>query len=313
MILSVSTRTDIPAYYGDWFMYWLELGCFYIKNPYNKKLVTKLEINSNNVDCIVFWTKNGVDFIKYLPTISQLNYKFYFQYTITSYTKEIESLKNTKKEIVNNFIEISNMIGKDKIILRYDPIIMSEKYNLEYHIKSFKRLLLLLHNYTDKVVVSFLDIYDKVAFKIKDLNIRKPNNEEIDYLLYEFSKICKSYNIILSTCAEEIDLSKYQIEKNSCIDATLIEKITNKKLNKYLKANKRKQCLCLKHIDIGEYNTCFANCRYCYARGKTLKVEHKTNYEFINGKLKDEKVVVKNKDEVVFENNQTFFNFNNKV
>ncbi len=305
MILSVSTRTDIPAYYGDWFMNWLEQGYFYIKNPYNKNLVTKLDVSVENIDCIVFWTKNGIDFTKHLARIIKLNYPFYFQYTITGYDEDIEKLKYAKKEIIDNFIMISKMIGHKKIILRYDPILISNKYTIDYHIKAFKRLIDLVHPYTNKVVISFLDIYPKIEKKLKKHDLRKPTYEEINQIAYEFSKITKPYNLVLATCAEEVDLAKYDIIKNSCIDAELIEQITNKKLTKFIKANKREECQCLQHIDIGEYDTCLADCTYCYAKGDKVKLnDYKIDNELISGQLNDKEVKIKKADGPIFEKNE---------
>lgn len=313
MILSVSTRSDILAHYGDWFMHWLEQGYFYVKNPYNKNKVTKIDVSSENVDCLVFWTKNAIDFMKHLKRIDQLKYVYYFQYTITSYEKDIEKLKYPKTDIVDNFIQISKMVGKERVILRYDPILISKKYSVEYHLKAFKRLIEVLHPYTNKVVISFLDIYPKIENRLKTNGLRKPTFEEIDLIAQAFSKLANQYGLVLATCAEEVDLSKYDIIKNSCVDAELIEKITNTKLSKFIKANKRKDCLCLQHVDIGEYETCLSDCTYCYATSDKVKLNnYQSSNEFVTGQLKDEEVNIKKEEMNLFKKvEQLSFDFDN--
>lgn len=124
MILSASRRTDIPAFYGEWFVNRLEEGFALVRNPLNARMVSKLLLRPQYVECIVFWTKNATDFVKYLPRIDQLGFKYYFQYTITSYSKDIEPNVPEKKKIIENFIELSKKLGKEKTIWRYDPILL---------------------------------------------------------------------------------------------------------------------------------------------------------------------------------------------
>lgn len=264
MILSVSRRTDIPAFYAEWFMNRLKAGFVYVRNPFNIYQVSEVPLTPDNVDAIVFWTKNSKPLHKYLSEIDNMGYKYYFQFTITPYGKEMEENIEKKEKIVETFKNLSEKIGKKKVILRYDPIILNNKYTIDFHIKSFERLCHILSNYTEKVVISFLDDYKKISKNIKEQNIKEITVDEMKIIAENFSNIAKKYNLTLESCAEEINLDDYGIKHGKCIDDVLIEKITNSILD-VSEDKQRKACGCVKCIDIGEYNTCLHKCLYCYA------------------------------------------------
>ncbi len=264
MILNVSRRTDIPAFYSKWFMNRLHDGYCLVRNPFNARLISHIPLSPNNIDAIVFWTKNSKPFHKYLKDIDNLGYKYYFQYTITPYKKDMEENLLDKKIIINSFKELSTLIGKEKVILRYDPIVLTSSYTIDYHIKAFEKLCNHLKDYTNKIIFSFLDDYKKISKNMKNHNVHNITTDDMHKLAENFSSIAKSYKIILESCAEKIDLEKYNIKHGKCIDNELIEKITGAKL-KAPKDSQREHCNCIKCIDIGEYNSCIHNCLYCYA------------------------------------------------
>ena len=264
MILSVSRRTDIPAFYGKWFMQRLKEQYVLVRNPFNANLVSRIPLSPSHIDVIVFWTKNSKPMHKYLKDIDNMGYKYYFQYTITPYKKDMEENLLDKKIIINSFQELSTLIGKEKVILRYDPIVLTSSYTIDYHIKAFEKLCNHLKDYTNKIIFSFLDDYKKISKNMKNHNVHNITTDDMHKLAENFSSIAKSHNIILESCAEKIDLEKYNINHGKCIDDELIEKITGAKL-KAPKDNQREACGCIKCIDIGEYNSCIHNCLYCYA------------------------------------------------
>ena len=140
MILSVSRRTDIPSFYSEWFMNRIEDGYVYVRNPFNYNQISKIDIKPDKVDCIVFWTKDPKPLLNRLKELDHKGYKYYFQYTITPYNEDLEANVINKKNIINTFMELSEMIGKEKVILRYDPIIITDKYNENFHLKAFNKL-----------------------------------------------------------------------------------------------------------------------------------------------------------------------------
>lgn len=264
MILSVSRRTDIPAFYAEWFMERLRQKYVLVRNPFNTHSISRIPLSPENVDAIVFWTKNSKPIHRYLDEIDELGYKYYFQYTITPYKKDMEENIQDKKEIVETFQTLSKKIGSEKVILRYDPVILSDNYTIDFHKKAFARLCDLLAPYTKKIVFSFLDDYKKISKNIKQLNIKEISAEEMCIMAEYFADTAKKYNLKIESCAEQIDLERFGINHGKCIDNELIEKITGYKLS-VGRDNQRNACGCIKCIDIGEYNTCMHKCLYCYA------------------------------------------------
>ena len=266
MILSVSRRTDIPAHYSEWFMQRLREGYVYIKNPMNAHQISKVILHHTLVDCIVFWSKNPEPLIRYLDLISEMKYKYYFQFTITPYDNSIEKALPSKNEIQKTFRTLSKKIGKERVIWRYDPIILNDKLTINYHVKEFAKMATELSDFTNECIISFVDPYRKSLSQMGKNLIRDVTEIEMNDIANNFSDIAKETGLTLKTCAEEIDLGKYGIEHASCIDRDKIEKIINCSLsNKVKQDGQRKGCRCIECIDIGAYNTCKNSCLYCYA------------------------------------------------
>lgn len=290
MILSVSRRTDIPAFYGRWFINRLKDGFVCVRNPFNKNMVSKIPIGKDIVDCIVFWTKDAYPFMQYLNDIDNLEYKYYFQFTITPYGKDIESNLRNKNEIINTFIELSNKIGKEKVIWRYDPILLSNEITIDWHIDNFKKMCARLADFTYTVVISFLDEYKK----LNKTKYRALCPDEMQVIGKEFVKIARKYNLKIQTCAENINIEG--IEKGACIDKNLIEQICGYSLNVKKDKTQRQECLCAQSIDIGEYDTCSHFCGYCYANNSKNNIrckmqKHNPNSLLLIGEIqKDDKI-----------------------
>ncbi len=265
MIISATRRTDIPSYYGEWFLNRLKAGYVLVDNPYNPGRYSKVILTKEAVDIIVFWTKNPIPFIKYLDEIDEMGYKYYFQFTITPYNNSVEENLPDKKEIFDSFIYLSNRLGNNKVIWRYDPIIINEKFTVDYHIKMFDYMASKLCGYTKRCIISFVDNYKNVSRRMGCNPSYLLTNENIDLLAKEFSEIALKYNIDLYTCSEEVDLTKYNINKSACIDKNLIEEILGVKVNVGLDKNQRDECRCAESIEIGSYNCCNNGCSYCYA------------------------------------------------
>lgn len=264
MILSVSRRTDIPAFYSTWFMNRIKSGFVMVRNPFNHKQISKISLNPEYIDCIVFWTKNAQPIMKYLDEISN-NYLFYFQYTLNAYDRDIEPSADSLENRLEIIKQLSSKIGKEKVIWRYDPILISDKYTVNWHISQFEKISNELSNYVETCVFSFLDIYDKIIKNIYSINGKAPSYEEKMYISKKFSQIAEANNIKLKTCSEDIELSKYNIRPSCCIDPILIGKLLNCEIKTKKDSNQRQTCGCVESIDIGEYNTCLNGCLYCYA------------------------------------------------
>jgi len=272
MIISASRRTDIPAFYSEWLFNRINEGYLMVRNPMNIHQVSKINLSPEVVDCIVFWTKNPKPMLRRMPELS--NYKYYFQFTLNSYDKSIEPNVPEKKNLISVFKELSNMIGKEKVIWRYDPILLTDIFNMDYHIKWFEVLAEKLSGYTHICVISFVDLYKKTERNLKGINLLPLNKDVMNEIAFNLSFIASKYNIRIESCSEDIDLDKYNIKHGKCIDDELISRIIGSRLFSEKDPNQRLSCGCIKSIDIGAYNTCRHNCLYCYAnfnRGVVLK------------------------------------------
>jgi DNA repair photolyase len=273
MIISASRRTDIPAFYGDWFINRLREGLVYVRNPFNANQISKIILSPDLIECIVFWTKNLANFIKYLDEIDKSGFKYYFQFTITSYDKNLEENVPKKKYIIDIFKKLSDRIGPEKVIWRYDPILITDKYNTEYHFKWFEFISKNLSGYTHKCVISFIDMYKKCERNLRGFNIYQITSLQKRRIAKTIYEIAQSYNLVVESCAEKIDLEKEGIKHGKCIDDRLISKITGKVICLKKDKSQRPECGCVTSVDIGAYNTCRHGCKYCYANYNKTMVE----------------------------------------
>ncbi len=264
MILSVSRRTDIPAFFPRWFMRRLREGYVLVRNPMNYHQVSKIGLSPEWIDCIVFWTKNAQPIVPYLKEIGSI-YPFYFQYTLNAYEWDIEEKIPSLKNRIATFQALSDTIGKERLVWRYDPILLSPKYTVDWHIKSFEKLAQDLSSYVESCVFSFLDMYLKIEKKLQACQARECTEEEMRRIAKAFAEIGKRLHLQLRTCAESIDLETYGIQHCKCVDPELIRRLTGYEIRASKDKNQRMECGCIESVDVGQYNTCRNNCRYCYA------------------------------------------------
>ena len=290
MVLMVSGRTDIVAFYTKWFMNRYHAGFVDVRNPINPKLVSR--INFENVDLIMFCTKNPLPIIPYLKEIDK---PILFHVTITSYGNDIEVNVDKKDKIIAGVKEISNIIGVDNVYVRYDPILINDKYTVDYHIKAFNRLCTLLNGYTKHIIISFIDIYKNVLKNAKDLKLKEFTDEDYIKIGASFSKIAKENDMTVQTCFEDNDLTEYGFIKEDCLSATLAYKLTGKVFD-IQTARREKKCNCVKMADIGVYNTCNHRCKYCYANFSENEIDnnikkHNPNSSLLIGELEYNDVI----------------------
>ncbi len=272
MILSVSRRTDIPNYYSEWFINRIKEGYLYVRNPMNAHQISRIDLSPDVVDCIVFWTKNPEKMIGQLDYLR--DYMYYFQFTLTGYGKDVEpNLPNKRDKLISVFQRLSEKIGKQKVIWRYDPIFISRKYTADYHLKAFEEIAGSLADYTERVVISFIDFYIKTQRNTNGLDMEEITDETMVYLAKQMKKIASNHHLVIETCAEQIDLQDIGIQHGSCIDKELIEKLSGCKLIGGKDKNQRKECGCLESVEVGTYNTCLNGCKYCYANDSDEKVK----------------------------------------
>jgi hypothetical protein len=265
MIISASRRTDIPAFFGEWFYNRLMEKRVLVRNPRNPGIVTEITLDPGLVECIVFWTKNPENFFRFIPALDRQGYRYYFQFTLTPYDSSIEH-NIDKSQIIEIFIMLSEMIGREKVIWRYDPIFINKTFTLDYHREQFEALCKKLYPYTEKCVISFIDSYPFLNKAFDDNSITVLTEEKIFKAARLLSAIAKKYRLPLFTCCEKTNLEKFGILHNKCIDDELIERLFHTKIKAPKDPSQRDGCGCCISRDIGAYNTCPHTCVYCYAK-----------------------------------------------
>lgn len=267
MIISASRRTDIPAFYSEWFLNRIKEGFLISRNPINHK-PSRILLSPDIVDCIVFWTKNPTPM---MPRLDELkDYMYYFQFTLTGYGSDIEkNIPDKREKMIPAFIELSEKLGPDRVIWRYDPIFISDRYSIEYHMKAFKEIAEKLKGYTKKCVFSYIDKYAWINAAMLAHGARSITKDEERSMAVQIRDIAKANGMTVATCSEGLNLDALGIDHNACIDKTLIEKLTGgriKELKKYLEhTGQRTNCRCMISREAGERNTCRNGCIYCYA------------------------------------------------
>jgi len=247
MILSVSRRTDIPNYYSEWFYNRIKEGYVYVRNPMNIHQISKIALSPEVVDCIVFWTKNPEPMLHRLDELSA--YKYYFQFTLTGYGRDMECGVPHKKEImIPIFQSLSHKIGSKRVIWRYDPIIFTKAYTPEYHLRAFEQIAAALTGYTNKCVISFVDFYAKNKRNMKAMGAYELEEAALEDFARSISKIAGVHGMMVSSCAESMDLAQCGIEHNCCIDKALIEDIIGCKINAGKDRNQRLECGCMDSV-----------------------------------------------------------------
>ena len=271
MILSVSRRTDIPNYYSEWFLNRVKEGYLYVRNPMNPHQISEIDIRPEVVDCIVFWTKNPEPMLARLDELKE--YPYYFQFTLTGYGKDMEPGVPHKREVmIPVFQELSRRIGSGRVIWRYDPILFTEKYTMEYHKRAFAEIARCLKGYTCKVVVSFVDWYAKMGRNMKGIQLISPQEEQLRAFAGGLCDIAGANGMKMGACAEDMDLRECGIEPNCCIDRELAERLAGYPITAGKDRNQRSSCGCVESVEVGAYDTCRNGCRYCYANSSGERV-----------------------------------------
>lgn len=300
LVISASRSTDLPAFHADWFMNRLKEGYVKWVNPFNRHANF---ISFQKTKFIVFWTKNPAPILKYLAEIDRMGIKYYFQFTVNDYGNEgLEPNLPSLAKRIEIFKNLSASIGKDKVIWRYDPLILTDKIGLDALADKIKKVGEALFDYTKKLVFSFADIsiYTKVRDNLKRarINFKEFDFESMQLMARKIAEISRNWNLEIATCGEMMSLREFGIKKNKCIDDSLILKLAGNDVDlqrlftltnegqmemfetkqddifgPFKDKGQRAECGCAVSKDIGQYNTCGHLCLYCYANHSDKIVE----------------------------------------
>lgn len=290
MILFASGRTDIPAFYSNWFINRVKAGFVDVRNPFNQNLVSR--INFSDVDLIMFCSKNPLPMI---DKLKMLKVPILFHVTITPYSKDVEPNIPDKRLIIEGVKKLFLVLGIDNVVLRYDPIFLSDKYNVDYHIRAFDKLCKNLNGYVNKIIVSFMDEYKNVRSNKNILKYRTFTREDYKKIGEAFSKSAMDNGMSVQTCFEDNDLTEYGFVKGECLSHELAYILTGKKF-KSSNVRKEKKCECVQMVDIGDYNSCMHMCKYCYANYDEKAVSsnfkmHDDNSSLLIGSIQSDDVI----------------------
>ncbi|MBR2793254.1 MAG: DUF1848 domain-containing protein [Solobacterium sp.] len=261
MILNTGQRTDIPAFYSDWFANRLKEGFVCVRSPYNDSLVSRYRLDPRVVDAIGFCTKNPEPMFRYMDLLKE--YGQYWFMTITPYGRDIEPNVRDKHELLKAFQKLSLLVGKHAVGWRYDPILITPKYDMAYHLRAFEKMASELDGYTETAVISFIDLYPKVRRNFPEA--KEVEKEDRLYLGRRIIEIAAGHGMKVKPCAEGNELEAYGAECGGCMTIRDYEKAIGKKLDAPKRKGAREACACFLSCDIGAYNTCMHMCRYCYA------------------------------------------------
>jgi hypothetical protein len=270
MIVSVSRRCDIPAFAGDWFSHSLDIGQVTIRSPFRPQIEKTVSLKREDVDAFVFWTRDPTPFFPHLDKLDRAGYPYYFLITAAHYPAILEPSCPSPERVREFLMTLHGRIGRERIIWRYDPIILSDLTGLDFHLNNFDRLVEEFSPFCSRIIISLLDMYPKVAKRFQKAVFRTISAEDnpvlLEELLDHMAQSARLHGLGIQSCAEKRDLGGQSIEPGRCVDERLINERFGLKLTYRKDRCQRKECLCHESVDIGSYHTCGFGCLYCYAR-----------------------------------------------
>lgn len=265
MIINTGGRTDTVNYYSDWLLKRFEEGFVYARNPLFPNHVINYKLDPEVVDCVVFCSKN------YRPILSRIDqiterFNVFCHYTITAYGKDIEPNVPTIDESIKTLIELSQKVGKEKIAWRYDPVLLTDKYTIQHHLKTFEYMASRIAPHISFCIFSFVEMYKRLDTNMPELILLTDSDRQI--LAKGLGEIAKKYDMRIQTCGTEESYGQYGIDLSGCMTTVNLGKAIDCQFKKMVHKGTRKGCSCMPSRDIGAYNTCLNGCKYCYANKK---------------------------------------------
>jgi len=263
MIISASRRTDIPAFYAEWLFRRLRAGYADTVNPFRPSQVTRVDLTPEHVDGLVLWSKNPAPLLPFLPKLTACGFPFYLQFTVTPYEAALEPGVPPKSRVVDTFRRLSDRLGPQRLVWRYDPIIVTATMTPSWHREHFAALCAQLAPACCRCVISFVDPY-----RHSPRAYPAPDAAAMRAVVAGFAPVAAACRLPLFTCAEAIDLADYGIGHSACIDGDLLGTLAGRQLHLPRDRHQRPACRCAASVDLGRYGTCRHGCTYCYATGR---------------------------------------------
>ena len=270
----------------------MQEGYVLVRNPYNARMLSRVPLTPDVVDGMVLWTKNFTPMLPYLDALGDIPY--YVQYTVTPYGKDIEP--GLPEDKIAAFLHTAERIGRERLVWRYDPIILTDNYTPEWHIAQFARMAEAMASSCRRCVISFVDMYRSTARNMVGTPMKTITQQDMRAIAKAFSRIAADYALPLATCCEAIDLAEYGIAHNACIDRKILEELAGCPLNLQRAKGQRETCGCMQSTDIGLYGTCTNGCRYCYANdsdaaARKVAAQHDPHSPLLAGVVRPDDVI----------------------
>jgi hypothetical protein len=272
MIISASRRTDIPAFFTEWFMGRVREGYCEVANPFRADQVSRVSLRPEDVDVIIFMTRDARPLLPHLAELDGRGLRYYFQYTLTGYPREFEANTPAVPDALDTLRRLVEHVGPERLIWRYDPILFTTLTPPAYHTEQFATLAESLEGFTGCITISIIDDYRWVTSRLKKLeNVGisrldiSPYGEEFGGVMRSLSATAHEHGMEIFSCAEHIDMQPYGIGPGKCIDDAYIRRTFGIEVSGRKDPSQRKPCGCVVSKDIGTYNTCRHGCVYCYA------------------------------------------------
>jgi hypothetical protein len=275
LIISASRRTDIPAFYAAWFINRVRAGYCTVTSPVNRKLVSYVSLKPEDVDVVVFWTRDARPMIPFLPELDERGYRYYFLYTLMDNPRALDPGSPPPAVSLGSFRELSRHAGPERVVWRYDPIVFSNVTSARFHEESYEHLARALKGHTRRSLFSIVTSYRKTDERMRELKRQGIDLEEkggplpkgFEDLMRAMVRIAGENGMKLASCAETLDLEPYGIRPGKCIDDDYIAETFGIKVTGRKDPSQRSACGCVVSRDIGMYDSCLFGCRYCYATG----------------------------------------------
>jgi hypothetical protein len=281
VIISASRRTDIPAFYSEWFMNRIRAGYCLVPNPFNRAQISRVSLEPADVDVIVFWTRNPRPLLAHLPELDDRGFRYYFLYTLMANPRQIDRASPPVDEAVKTFRDLSERIGPERVIWRYDPIFLTSITDSAFHVKTYRHIAGKLKGFTTRSVVSVVHMYRKIqkrinALEAQGITLLSHNPKTLAPLMQSLAESASLNAMEIRSCADELDLQQYGIQPGKCVDDELISSVFGLDLEVKKDSCQRKNCGCVVSKDIGMYDSCLFGCAYCYATTsfERAKVNH---------------------------------------
>ncbi len=291
MIISASRRTDIPAFYGEWFLNRIREGFVCVRSPFRHSAVSRVSLRREDVDAIAFWTKNPGPFLCRLDELDRLGYRYYFQVALNAYGPSVERNLPGEETLIENFCRLSDRIGSSLTQWRYSPVVMTPALDEGAHRARFERLAARLAGRTQTCIVSFLDEYPKLKGWLAESGAYRPDEETAARMLTAFRDIVAAYGMELQTCTESVRVPG--VSRLGCINREILRTAIGAPVSLAKDKGQRPACACVSSVDIGAYDSCANGCLYCYA-GRSVgraSLSHDADSPLLLGRLEPGDIV----------------------